>query len=181
MKNKGILFFGSTVCALLLFGCATGNKVSKVSYGGGWAEAKSTPKTEQSTTPDAKTVESTESVVITETDATIPGISNSTTLSASNEKIGGSNNVNVTEEKMAKPSFKQKMAAKMISKQMAKPHDTKDGDKLLYVIIAILLPWLGVLLYEGGITSNFWITLLLWFLFYLPGLIYALLVILDYI
>ncbi|MCP9236522.1 YqaE/Pmp3 family membrane protein [Lewinella sp. JB7] len=57
--------------------------------------------------------------------------------------------------------------------------DYRDADTntLLLVLVTILLPPLGVLLYEGELTSKFWIALLLTLLFYLPGLIYALLVI----
>ncbi|MBS3913798.1 MAG: YqaE/Pmp3 family membrane protein [Bacteroidetes bacterium] len=54
-------------------------------------------------------------------------------------------------------------------------------NKLVLVIIAIFLPWLAVYLYEGEITLNFWLSLLLWFLFWIPGFIYALLVIFDVI
>jgi len=52
-------------------------------------------------------------------------------------------------------------------------------DKILHVILAIIFPPLGVALHEDDINSKFWICLLLTFLFYLPGLIYALIVILD--
>ena len=48
---------------------------------------------------------------------------------------------------------------------------------ILLVIVTILLPPVGVLLYEGELNNKFWIALLLTLLFYLPGLIYALLVI----
>ncbi len=48
---------------------------------------------------------------------------------------------------------------------------------LLLVILAILLPPLAVFLHEGEINSKFWIDLVLTLLFYLPGLIYALIVI----
>ena len=47
------------------------------------------------------------------------------------------------------------------------------------VIVAILLPPLGVYLHEGTINSRFWISLLLTLLLYLPGLIYALVIILG--
>lgn len=50
---------------------------------------------------------------------------------------------------------------------------------LLLIIITVLLPWLGVLLHEGSATKRFWISLVLWLLFYFPGLIYALIVILG--
>ncbi|GAB4093488.1 YqaE/Pmp3 family membrane protein [Flaviaesturariibacter terrae] len=50
---------------------------------------------------------------------------------------------------------------------------------VVQVIVAILLPPLGVYLHEGVINSRFWIDLLLTLLFYLPGLIYALVIILG--
>ena len=50
---------------------------------------------------------------------------------------------------------------------------------LLLVIIAILLPPLAVYLHQGEINSKFWISLLLSLLFYVPGLIYSLVVILG--
>lgn len=57
----------------------------------------------------------------------------------------------------------------------------RDGEdnKLLLVIIAILLPPLAVYLHQGEINSKFWIALVLWLLFYIPGLIYALITILG--
>lgn len=54
-----------------------------------------------------------------------------------------------------------------------------EDSTLLYLIIAFFIPFLGVLLYEGEITSHFWISLLLTILFWLPGFIYAILVILG--
>lgn len=47
------------------------------------------------------------------------------------------------------------------------------------VIFAILIPPIGVLLHEGTVNSKFWIDLLLTLLFYIPGLIYALIVVLG--
>lgn len=49
---------------------------------------------------------------------------------------------------------------------------------LLLVILAILLPPLAVYLHEGTINGKFWLSLLLTLLFWLPGVIYALFVIL---
>lgn len=51
-------------------------------------------------------------------------------------------------------------------------------DKVLYVIICIFIPFLAVALFQNSITSDFWIDLILTLLFYLPGLIYGLWVIL---
>lgn len=52
-------------------------------------------------------------------------------------------------------------------------------DLLLIVIITILIPPLGMFLFEGDFTDRVLISLLLTLLFYLPGLIYTLIVILD--
>jgi uncharacterized membrane protein YqaE (UPF0057 family) len=50
---------------------------------------------------------------------------------------------------------------------------------LLLVILAILLPPLAVALHEGGINGKFWLSLLLTLLFWIPGVIYALIVVLS--
>jgi uncharacterized membrane protein YqaE (UPF0057 family) len=50
---------------------------------------------------------------------------------------------------------------------------------LVQVLAAILFPPLGVYLHEGEINKRFWISLVLTLLFYVPGLIYALIVILG--
>lgn len=51
-------------------------------------------------------------------------------------------------------------------------------DFLLLIIIAIFIPPLAMYLYDG-ISSRFWISLLLTILGYLPGIIYTLIVILS--
>ncbi|MBC7448445.1 MAG: YqaE/Pmp3 family membrane protein [Hymenobacteraceae bacterium] len=48
------------------------------------------------------------------------------------------------------------------------------------LILAIFLPPIGVLVHEKGqLTSHFWISLLLTFLFFIPGMIYSILVVTD--
>jgi uncharacterized membrane protein YqaE (UPF0057 family) len=47
------------------------------------------------------------------------------------------------------------------------------SNKLLLIIIAIVLPPLAVAL-QSGLSTPFWICLVLTLIFYLPGLIYAL-------
>jgi uncharacterized membrane protein YqaE (UPF0057 family) len=49
--------------------------------------------------------------------------------------------------------------------------------KILEIILAILLPPVGVLM-KYGLTATFWINLLLTLLGYIPGIIHALIVIL---
>jgi uncharacterized membrane protein YqaE (UPF0057 family) len=50
---------------------------------------------------------------------------------------------------------------------------------LLLVILAILLPPLAVYLHEGEINGKFWLDLILTLLFYVPGMVYALIVVLS--
>src|SRR6266487_6417670 len=57
--------------------------------------------------------------------------------------------------------------------------DEPGTNTILLVILAILLPPVAVWVHQGEINSKFWIDLLLTLLFYLPGLIYALIVILS--
>ena len=62
--------------------------------------------------------------------------------------------------------------------------DKKSGaepstNTLLLVILAILLPPLAVYLHEGETNNKFWLSLLLWLLFIIPGVIYALIVVLG--
>ncbi|MBC7919901.1 MAG: YqaE/Pmp3 family membrane protein [Ferruginibacter sp.] len=54
-----------------------------------------------------------------------------------------------------------------------------DDDKVLEVILAIFIPPLGVYLHEDEINSKFWIDLVLTLLFFIPGVVYALLVVTD--
>ena len=57
--------------------------------------------------------------------------------------------------------------------------NAKKVEQVVLIILAILLPPLAVYLHQGEVNSKFWISLLLWFLFILPGVIYALLVVTD--
>lgn len=50
-------------------------------------------------------------------------------------------------------------------------------DKVLLIVLAILLPPLAVYLHQGEVNNKFWISLLLTLLFFIPGVIYSLLVV----
>ena len=56
-----------------------------------------------------------------------------------------------------------------------------DTNKVLLVILAIFIPPLAVYLHENAINTKFWISLVLTLLFFIPGVIYSLLVVLDVI
>lgn len=55
------------------------------------------------------------------------------------------------------------------------------ADQVVEIILAIFIPPLGVYLHEDSITTNFWISLILTLLFWLPGSIFSVLVVLDLI
>ncbi len=50
---------------------------------------------------------------------------------------------------------------------------SKSSTKLLAIIVALFFPPVGLAIHEG-VTTRFWICLLLTILFFVPGLIYAL-------
>ena len=94
--------------------------------------------------------------------------------------------VKAAKEKWDDMSNKEKRQLRKEMKHKIKTavKDRKSGaigsdDKLLLIIIAILLPPLAMLIYEDGATGRFWISVLLWLLFYIPGLIYTLVIILG--
>ena len=67
---------------------------------------------------------------------------------------------------------------KMFKEYRANKKAGKANDnQTLAIIFAILIPPLGVYLYQNAITTKFWISLVLTLLFWLPGAIYALLVV----
>jgi uncharacterized membrane protein YqaE (UPF0057 family) len=68
---------------------------------------------------------------------------------------------------------KEIKAYKKAKRAGAEPSD----DTVLLAILAILLPPLAVYLHQGEINNKFWISLLLTLLFWLPGVIYAFIVI----
>ncbi len=92
-----------------------------------------------------------------------------------NNAVNEFNNLSKQEKKQR---LKDAKKALKDYKNSAKHADTNTSTALL-VILAILLPPVAVLVHEGELNNKFWIDLLLTLLFYLPGLIYALIVVLG--
>jgi uncharacterized membrane protein YqaE (UPF0057 family) len=59
-----------------------------------------------------------------------------------------------------------------------KANATPSTDKVLLAILSILLPPLAVYLHEGTTNGTFWISVLLTLLFWIPGVIFALITVL---
>ena len=66
-----------------------------------------------------------------------------------------------------------------VLKKEKKANRSAKVDMVLLIILAILLPPLAVYLHHGEINGRFWLSILLWFCFIIPGVIYALLVVTD--
>ena len=49
-----------------------------------------------------------------------------------------------------------------------------DADKIVAIILALFLPPLAVYMKEGGLTTPFWLDVLLCILVWFPGMLYAL-------
>ena len=82
-------------------------------------------------------------------------------------------------------SKKERRAKMADAKQLLKNYKAEKAagepntNPLLLAILAILLPPLAVYLHEDDINTKFWLSLLLTLLFWLPGVIYALFIILS--
>lgn len=55
-------------------------------------------------------------------------------------------------------------------------YNARQVDEVVLIILGIFIPPLAVYLYEDAITSNFWVDLILTFIFWIPGIIFAFLV-----
>ena len=54
--------------------------------------------------------------------------------------------------------------------------NSRQVDDVVLIILGIFIPPLAVYLYEGTVTANFWVDLLLTLLFWIPGIVFAMLV-----
>ena len=103
--------------------------------------------------------------------------------------LPGSNEPNPATVKAAFAEFKslskkeQKERLKEAKKQVKvfqkekKANKSANVEMWLLIVLAILLPPLAVYLHQGEINGKFWLSILFWFLFIIPGVIYALLVV----
>lgn len=83
-------------------------------------------------------------------------------------------------EKSSTISVERGFSAESSIAEIDAPSSPTEVDLIVLVILAILIPPLAVYLHSG-IDVMFWISILLWFCFILPGVIFALLVIFDVI
>ncbi len=93
-------------------------------------------------------------------------------------------NAKVSDVKQEASSFKTSVSkgytAQSTVDVLEKSSPLAEVDMIVLVILAILIPPLAVYLHSG-IGTSFWISLILTLLFWIPGVIYSLLVVLDVI
>ncbi len=103
----------------------------------------------------------------------VPANENKTSVAVEEEKAAAKEHWKSLSKKEKRA--KKKELRKALKKAKA---DGASSDTLLLVLIGIFIPPLAMALYDG-ITNRFWISLLLTILFFVPGLIYTLVVILK--
>ncbi|WP_430438156.1 YqaE/Pmp3 family membrane protein [Pontibacter chitinilyticus] len=86
----------------------------------------------------------------------------------------------MAKERLANMTKAEKKSFKKEVKKELKEAKYQDGGRtsIVEIILAVLLPPLAVFLHDG-IGTSFWISIILTLLFWIPGIIYALLVVTD--
>lgn len=114
----------------------------------------------------------------TETVPVATGDENTTTINNEQAASDAKTYFKNLSSKERKLKMKEAKQAVKDYKKEKKAGSKKETDQLLLILIAILIPPLAVYLHEDEINGKFWLDLILTLLFYIPGLIYALIVIL---
>lgn len=86
---------------------------------------------------------------------------------------------NALSKKEKKERLKEVKKVLREAKAAKRAGNAPSENTILLVILAILLPPLAVYLHQGEINTKFWISLVLTLLFFVPGIIYALIVVLG--
>lgn len=98
--------------------------------------------------------------------------------------VAGAENVTEAEalamakEHLASMSKAEKRELKKELKEAIKQDRRTSGTSIIEIVLAVLLPPLAVFLHDG-IGTSFWINIILTLLFFIPGIIHALLVVTD--
>lgn len=83
------------------------------------------------------------------------------------------NNYNRNVNMANMPNFSKEMAVKHHSKKSV---SNKRASEILIAVLCFFIPPIGVVLYEDGVTTNFWVDLVGTLLFWFPGMILAFLI-----
>ncbi|MEQ1797258.1 MAG: YqaE/Pmp3 family membrane protein [Lacibacter sp.] len=108
--------------------------------------------------------------------AIVPMKENNVPAAVVTESVNQFNQLSKKEKKSRIHDVKKQLKLFKENQRMGKADDEQT---ILLVILAILLPPLAVYLHQNAINTKFWISLILTLLFWIPGVIYALLVVLG--
>ena len=79
------------------------------------------------------------------------------------------------DQEHSKSSLKKLFTKRETTPKYVGVNHKDEGNDFLIVILCILLPWAAVLI-RKGVGTQFWISLILWLCFWIPGIIYAFIV-----
>lgn len=192
MKNLKNYFSIAMIAILGLFvtSCSTTINVAKKKHGNGYyvniSKSSEVVNAKQSTKKTPVKTTKTEIAAISQVSANPEVVVEITKIEKEEKLVISETSSNIVTNSISKKnsSKKQLKKSKRLAKKIAKAKNTSNnsGDEktLLLLILAILLPPLAVFLVKG-LNIQFWISLLLTFLFWLPGVIYALLIVMGVI
>ncbi len=190
MKNTYLILCGM----LLLLGSCT---IEKRHYSSGYhVEWNSKPNKQTTESPDEKeavavsennsqtvAIESELVEVVPDQSATAPLNEETTVASLSDDfqperrDRSAADKANNKERAISKTEVREaKETIRQLAKQEKNDTEKTNNSDILLVILCIFLPPLAVFLFDGDISTNFWVDLLLCLLFWLPGVVFAFLV-----
>ncbi|WP_250419056.1 MULTISPECIES: YqaE/Pmp3 family membrane protein [Pontibacter] len=122
-----------------------------------------------------KLLASTESKVVA-APAKLAPVTNVAETAAANKTLAEAEALELVKERVASMTKAEKKELKKELREAMKQSGSRVS--IVEVILAVLLPPLAVFLHDG-IGTSFWISIILTLLFWIPGVIYALLVVTD--
>lgn len=169
MKNKAFQIFTFAACSIFLFSCATGNKYSKKSYGGGWQESvaknespASSPSVETTTTVTTK---STEVVVSTSETPAIAVPTQVENTQTSTKAVTGDKKISkIKAIATVRKAIKETKSA--VKSHTTAPKETNESaiGFILLFILCFIIPPLAYIIHKKQTDGWFWLDLIL-FLF----------------
>ncbi|WP_317042473.1 YqaE/Pmp3 family membrane protein [Pontibacter flavimaris] len=126
----------------------------------------------EATTKAAPAVAPRKSAAVVET----PAVKEEVKLEPREMTVGEAEALAMAKERLAEMTKAEKKELKMEMKEMMRQGGSRTS--VVEIILAIILPPLAVFLHDG-IGTSFWINIILTLLFFLPGVIHALLVVTD--
>lgn len=176
-KNQLAVF---AIVAVTICACGTSSRMASDnsfggSFGTGDAKTKTVPATSPTNTNGTENNQRVAPVAVeSASEIRIQNPANANAYLISNHKEQSA-------LKASKAGFAKKAVAKLLQKSLQNATRNKaiDDFALLCLILAVILPILGVAVFENSITVHFWICLLLSLLFWLPGIVYAIVLIVN--